>query len=52
MNQTVELLRRTRELLGDIQIALTTQALIDQAKERASQPRKRAIKAKLNGGGK
>ena len=61
MNQTVELLRRTRELLADVQIALTTQAIIDQAKARAEagggqKPRKRdikrAIKTKLNGGGK
>jgi len=51
MNQTVELLRRTRELLADIQVTLTTQALIDQAKARAF-PRKRAIKAKINGGEK
>lgn len=56
MNQTVEILRRTRELLADIQIVLTTQALIEQAKTRAGacgqKPRTRTIKAKINGGGK
>ena len=47
MNQTVELLRRTRELLLDVQVELTRISLQPQGK-----PRKRAIKAKLNGGGK
>lgn len=56
MNRTIELLRRTRELLTDLQTELVTQALIEQAKARAEdcglKPRKRTIKAKINGGEK
>lgn len=56
MNRTIELIRRTRELLADIQTELVTQALIEQAKARAGacnqRPRTRTIKAKINGGRK
>lgn len=53
MNRTIELIRRTRELLADIQTELVTLALTEQAKARAfTKPRKREIKAKINGGGK
>lgn len=56
MNRTVELIRRTRELLADIQTELVTLALIEQAKTRAGacgqKPRTRSIKAKINGGKK
>lgn len=50
MNRTVELIRRTRELLADIQTELVTLALIEQAKTRTFiKPRKREIKTKING---
>lgn len=48
VNTTKDLLIRIRELLADIQVELTMQAL----NQKPQGPRKRAIKAKINGGGK
>lgn len=50
MNQTIELLKRTRELLLDLQVELTKQSL--ESKPNPRPPRRRTIMHKINGGGK